>query len=139
MSRDVKDIEGVIGSQEKTDGALRKGLTEESLVERLDSGERRAREPAWDSDAHRDQQPQEAAAAEGDPCHCSPAGTGAVEEELPSRSCTRKDSPMGRPVQAGRDSGDEYADLSLLHSFSLLQCLPLAETRLKNQKAGNRI
>ena len=44
MSRDVKDIEGVIGSQEKTDGALRKGLTEESLVERLDSGERRARE-----------------------------------------------------------------------------------------------
>ena len=112
MRRDAKDIEGVIGSQKKTGGALRKGLTEENLVETLDSGkglteenlvetldsgERRARESAWDGDAHRDGQPQEAVAAEGEPCHCSPAGTGAVEEELPSQSCTHKDSPMGRP------------------------------------------
>ena len=97
MRRDAKDIEGVIGSQKKTGGALRKGLTEENLVETLDSGERKARESAWDGDAHRDSQPQEAVAAEGEPCHCSPAGTGAVEEELPSQSCTHKDSPMGRP------------------------------------------
>ena len=61
------------------------------------------------------------------------------KRSYPAGAAPIKTAPWADLVQAGRESRDEYPDLSLLHSFNLLQCLPLAETQLKNQKAGNRI
>ena len=138
--RDVKDSEGVIVRiPEETGGALRKGLTENSFVERLESRERRAREPAWDGDAHRDWQAQAAVTAEGNLVIAALQELELWKTSDPDRAAPIKTAPWAGLVQAGRKAGDEHPDLSLPHSFSLLQCLPLPETQLKNQKAGNRI
>lgn len=129
MRRDIKDFKGVIVRvPEENEWCIQKGFNCKELVEGLYRGVGGGvREPARDGEEPRDCREETVSVW---------PKAGATEEESPDGSCAHKDSPTGRTGQAGRESGAEYPDLSFLQSFSLLQCLPLAEPCQKLEGKG---
>lgn len=59
--------------------------------------------------------------AERKRCHCGPVSARDMERSRLTAAVPIKTAPQAEPGQAGRKSGDEYPNFSLLQSFSLPQ------------------